>query len=59
MFTGFLKGLLEDSSDNKEEKSDSHKRKPDAVEFDVKPEELSLVTIPGNSMFLLTIYLEG
>lgn len=47
MFTGFLKGLLEDSPE-KEETSDSGKRKRSTIEFDIKPDEVSLVTIPGN-----------
>lgn len=46
----FLKGLLETSSDI-EEKSDSRKRKIDLVEFNVKPEEIALVTIPGQENF--------
>ena len=47
VFTGFLKGLLEESPE-KEVTSDSGKRKRSTIDFDIKPEEVALVTIPGN-----------
>lgn len=46
----FLKGLLEDSPE-KEVTSDSDKRKRSVVEFEIKPEEVALVTIPGQENF--------
>ena len=46
IFTGIIKSILEDSSASKD-KSNPSKRKSSTAVFHVKPEEISLVTIPG------------
>lgn len=49
----YLKSLLEAPPDKQVDKllSDTRKRKSDVIEFEVKAEELSLVTIPGQENF--------
>ena len=52
VFTGYLKSLLEAPPDKQVENllSETRKRKSEDIDFEVKAEELSLVTIPGNCL---------